>query len=215
MKDISIRQILNWLGLEKEMTDIPEGFIRHVVIDSRQVSDDTLFVALPGERVDGHDFIPQAFEKGARIVLSQDPKKTKSILPPSGALLVQVENSTKALGIIARAYRDLYHGRVAAITGSVGKTSTKDLTAAVLSGKFRTMKTIGNYNNELGLPLTLFRMDDALYDAAVIEMGMGYRGDIDYLAYLTQPEVGIVTNVGTSHIENLGSQEAILHAKLE
>ena len=215
MKDISIRQILNWLGLEKEMTDIPEGFIRHVVIDSRQVSEDTLFVALPGERVDGHDFISQAFEKGARIVLSQDPKKTKSILPPAGALLVQVENSTKALGIIARAYRDLYHGRVAAITGSVGKTSTKDLTAAVLSGKFRTMKTIGNYNNELGLPLTLFRMDDSLYDAAVIEMGMGYRGDIDYLAYLTQPEVGIVTNVGTSHIENLGSQEAILHAKLE
>ena len=81
MKDISIRQILNWLGLEKEMTDIPEGFIRHVVIDSRQVSEDTLFVALPGERVDGHDFISQAFEKGARIVLSQDPKKTKSILP--------------------------------------------------------------------------------------------------------------------------------------
>ncbi|MBO4886788.1 MAG: UDP-N-acetylmuramoyl-tripeptide--D-alanyl-D-alanine ligase [Firmicutes bacterium] len=215
MKSIRISEILRWLEKEDEIKTAPDGEIRDVVIDSRKVTKDSLFVALPGERVDGHDYIPQAFAAGARMVFSQDPEKTKDIRVPEGAMLVQVENCTRALGVIARKYRDLYHGRVAAITGSVGKTSTKDLTAAVLSGKFRTMKTIGNYNNELGLPLTLFRMDGDQYDAAVIEMGMGYKGDIDYLSWLTQPEVGIVTNVGTSHIENLGSREAILHAKLE
>ena len=215
MKATAVSLILAWIGKNSDDTSRPEAVIRDVVIDSRKVGADSLFVALPGERVDGHDFIPQAFEKGARMVLSQDPAKMEKITVPEGCLLVQVEDTAKALGLIAKEYRKLYHGHVAAITGSVGKTSTKDLTAAVLSGKYRTMKTIGNYNNELGLPLTLLRMDDDLFDAAVIEMGMGFKGDIDYLTYLTQPEVGIVTNVGTSHIENLGSQEAILHAKLE
>lgn len=182
--------------------------VSDISIDSRQVKNDTLFVPLKGEHSDGHDYIDKAFEAGAAAVISQ-----KEIIADNKGVVL-VEDTSLALGKIAKYYKEQFSIKTVAVTGSVGKTTTKDMLYAVLSTQYNTLKTEGNYNNEIGLPLTAMRLNSS-HEAAVFEMGMSAFGEIHYLAQIARPEVAIITNIGMSHIENLGSQEGIYKAKTE
>ncbi len=181
--------------------------IRGVSIDSRNVKDGDLFVAIAGERTDGHAYVQQAIDAGASCVLVSRP------IDPS-LPHVLVDNTTAALGRLAHAYRTSLSPITVGVTGSVGKTTTKQLISCVLSVKYRTHRTEGNFNNELGLPLTLLALTEQ-DEAAVLEMGMSAIGEIEYLSRLALPDIGVITCIGTSHIENLGSRERIRDAKLE
>lgn len=183
--------------------------IEAIATDSRNIPAESLFVPLRGERFDGHVFIKDVYDKGAKVTLTMNSEVVDARL-----CHVQVKDTNKALLDLARAYRQQFDIPVVGITGSVGKTSTKEMVAAVLSGKFKVHKTEGNFNNEIGLPLTLFKLEKA-HEAAVIEMGMNHFGEIHNLSTTACPQIGIITNIGTSHIENLGSREGILKAKLE
>ena len=185
------------------------GEIRNVVIDSRKVEEGSLFAAIPGERVDGHDYIASAFSKGAVGVIAE-----RDGFEGFGGAVIRVENTALAIGKIAAAYKREYNIPTIGITGSVGKTTTKDMVSAVMSELGECLKTEGNFNNELGLPLTIFRMEEE-HKSAVLEMGMSEFGEIHYLADIARPDVGVITNIGMSHIENLGSREGILKAKCE
>lgn len=191
------------------------GEIQQIVRDSREVKPGSLFVAIVGENMDGHRFIQKAWEMGAEAVLAQKANPyVKETEIPEGKTVLLVEDTIQAMGKIARAYKSQLAAPTVAITGSVGKTSCKDMVAAALSGGRRTVKTQANFNNHIGVPLTIFEMDRQT-EAAVIEMGMNHFGEIDYVAGIAKPDYGIITNIGVSHIENLGSQEGILKAKLE
>lgn len=181
--------------------------ITNICIDTREVAEGSLFIAIKGERFDGHDFIDKAFELGAAAVVSHKAVKA------AGPVLL-VHNTRKALLELGGWYRRRFDLFVAAVTGSVGKTSTKEMVDTVLSARYKTLKTEGNLNNEIGLPKTLFRLDKS-YEAAVIEMGMSGFGEISRLSKAAYGSVGIITNIGVSHIEKLGSRENILKAKLE
>lgn len=207
MEKITIKQLVQATGAE--LKGSTEGSVEEIVRDSREVRQGSLFVAIAGEKVDGHRFIASAWERGAKAVLSQ-----QSVSVPEGCSLLVVPDTLKALGQIAAYYRSLFSVPVVAVTGSVGKTSCKDMVAAALSGGLRTVKTEANFNNHIGVPLTLFGLDHET-QAAVIEMGMNHFGEIDYVAQMAKPDYGIITNIGISHVENLGSQEGILQAKLE
>lgn len=183
--------------------------IKKVVIDSRQTEEGTLFAAILGERVDGHDYIESAFSKGACAVISE-----RDGFENMGGAVIRVNNTTEAIGKIAKAYKELCKVPTVGITGSVGKTTTKDMVAAVMSCLGDCLKTEGNFNNELGLPLTVFRLSES-HKSQVLEMGMSEFGEIHYLADIARPDVGVITNIGLSHIENLGSREGILKAKCE
>src|SRR5512146_2492097 len=203
--------------------------ITEAVIDSRQVIPGSLFVAVPGEKVDGHDFIPEAFRRGAsfaliqrdmngtyrtldlRAVLSIDSFPRENLVPP---LCLRVENTISALQQIARYWRRKLELRVIGITGSVGKSTTKELVAEVLSTRYRTLRSPCNLNNEIGLPLTMLRLGSG-YQYAVFEMGFYVPGEIAFLCDIALPQVGVVTNVGTVHAERAGSQEAIARGKAE
>lgn len=183
---------------EKEITDIST--------DTRNLKEGCLFVAISGERFDGHDFIPDAVKAGAAAVVSE-----KEI---TGYPCILVENTRKAYLELASYYRKKFSPILVGVTGSVGKTTTKEMIALVLSEKYNCLKTIGNLNNEIGLPKTLFTMDNS-HTAAVIEMGMSDFGEIERLSKTALPTIGVITNIGFSHIENLKTQEGILKAKLE
>jgi UDP-N-acetylmuramoyl-tripeptide--D-alanyl-D-alanine ligase len=203
--------------------------ITEAVIDSRQVIPGSLFVAIPGENVDGHNFIEEAFRRGAsfaliqrevngsfrtldlRAVSSADSLPREELLPP---LCLRVENTVGALQQIARYWRRKLDLRVIGITGSVGKSTTKELVAEVLSTRYRTLKSPGNLNNEIGLPLTMLRLSSG-YQRAVFEMGFYVPGEIAFLCDIALPQVGVVTNIGTVHAERAGSQEAIARGKAE
>ncbi|MBR2742667.1 MAG: UDP-N-acetylmuramoyl-tripeptide--D-alanyl-D-alanine ligase [Clostridia bacterium] len=180
-----------------------------VETDSRKVSPGALFIALKGERADGHDYIGKAFEAGAYIVLSERETEV-----PEGRALILVNNTRLALGDIARWYRTTLDMKVVGITGSVGKTSTKEFVYAVLSEKYKCYKTKLNFNNDLGLPLTVLSIEPDC-ECAVLEMGMNHFGEIDYLTKIARPDIAVITNIGVAHIEHLGSRENILKAKLE
>ncbi len=181
--------------------------LRGVSTDTRSLQPGALFVALKGERFDAHDFVPEALERGAGAALV-----SREIESPGPLLLVP--DSLAAFGALAAAHRAMLGARVVAITGSTGKTTTKEMIAAVLSQDRKTGKTPGNYNNEIGVPLALLELDSS-YGAAVVELAMRGRGQIGYLARMARPEVGVVTNIGLSHLELLGSREAIAEAKAE
>ena len=178
-----------------------------ICTDSRKIIKGCLFIALVGERFDGHDFAAQAIEQGAVAAVCSKPVETK------GEVLL-VEDTGKALMQLAAYYRSLFSYPVVGITGSVGKTTTKEIVFAVLSEKYNTLKNEGNLNNEIGLPTTVFRMDSS-FEAAILEMGMSAFGEISRLSQVAQPSVGIITKIGVSHIEHLGSRKGILKAKLE
>lgn len=179
-----------------------------VVIDSRQVESGYLFVAIPGEKVDGHKFIPDVFAKGAAAVLSE-----QQLEDPAGPYIL-VESTTKALRDLTEYYRKSLDIKVVGITGSVGKTSTKEMIASVLSEKYRVLKTEGNYNNEIGLPLTIFKIR-AEHEVAVLEMGISEFGEMHRLATMANPDICVITNIGLCHLENLKTRDGILKAKTE
>ena len=184
--------------------------ILSVSTDTRTIEKNALFVALKGERFDGNDYIPAAAEKGAAVAVSDMPVGTVHTKIP----IIYVGNSREALLQLARNYRDKFGINLCAVTGSVGKTSTKDMIYAVLSAKYKTLRTEQNFNNEIGLPRTLFGLDSS-FEAAVIEMGMSDRGEISVLSKTAHPNLAVITNIGYCHIENLKTRENILAAKLE
>lgn len=187
--------------INKKITDI--------TTDSRKTAPGVLFIPLEGEKFDGHEFINAAFDLGASAALTH--KDTELLV---GKTIIKVNDTRKALGDIARYYKKLCNIPTVAVTGSVGKTTTKDMLASVMSQKYNTLKTQANFNNDIGLPLTIFNMEKE-HEAAVLEMGMNHFGEIEYLAGVGMPDVAVITNIGESHIENLGSREGIFKAKME
>ena len=183
--------------------------ITDITTDSRKALGGVLFIPIVGERFDGHDFILSSLDNGAAAVLTH-----KDIAPYEGKSIIKVEDTFKALADVAKYYKKKYNLPTVAVTGSVGKTTTKDMLYAVLSQSYNTLKTEGNFNNEIGLPLTVFRLEKE-HEAAVLEMGMSHFGEIEKLAGIAMPDVAVITNIGMSHIENLGSQEGIFKAKTE
>lgn len=181
--------------------------IKGVSIDTRDNLEDKLFVPLVGANVDGHDFLQISYDKGASCTLTE--KEIDTDKP-----YILVKSTFQALKDFAKYYRSLFDIPVIGITGSVGKTTTKDLTASILSQKYKTLKTEGNFNNEIGLPLTVFRLDSSI-EVLVLEMGMNNFGEIHNLSEIAKPNVCLITNIGEAHIENLGSREGILKAKSE
>ena len=182
--------------------------ITGAVIDSRQVEPGYLYIPIRGERVDGHRFIPDVFEKGALAVLSEEPLEN-----PAGPYIL-VASSEQALKDIAEFYRSTLAIKIIGITGSVGKTSTKETIASVLAQKYRVLKTDANFNNELGLSLTVFRLREE-DEMAVLEMGIDDFGQMHRLAKIARPETAVITNIGWCHLENLKTRDGILQAKTE
>ncbi len=209
MSHFTVRQFLDacrgtWYG----PAELLEKTIQGVTVDSRLVQEGCLFVAVPGERVDGHCFIPKVYEKGALCAVSQ-----QKLSDPAGPYLL-VDNTLQALKDAAEAFRKTLSIPVVGITGSVGKTSTKEMIASVLSQKYQVLKTPGNFNNEIGVPLTIFMIDEC-HEAAVLEMGMNHFGEMHRLSRMVRPTHCVFTNIGVAHLEYLGSREGILKAKTE
>lgn len=184
-----------------------------VTTDTRKVEEGMLFVALKGEKFDGHDFIAEAAKKGAiGAIVNKDYDVSR--LEDVEIDILAVNDTLKAYQDLAKLWRSKFSIPVIGITGSNGKTTTKDLTAAVLSGKWNVLKTQANFNNEIGLPMTLLQLNKS-YDAAVVEMGMRGLGQIKLLTDIAKPTIGVITNVGETHMELLGSIENIAKAKSE
>lgn len=180
--------------------------IENICIDTRKLKPNCLYIAIVGENFDGHDFIDQAFSLGARAVISAKEVSHENV--------VMVKDTKRALLDLARHYKSLFNVFSVGITGSVGKTSTKEMIYTILNAKGKTMKTKGNFNNEIGLPMSMFELSNE-YRNAVFEMGMSDFGEIRDLTTVCRPNVGVITNIGVSHIETLKTRENILKAKLE
>jgi UDP-N-acetylmuramoyl-tripeptide--D-alanyl-D-alanine ligase len=201
--------------------------ITEAVVDSRQVIPGALFIAVPGQRVDGHSFVAEAFKRGASCALVERKPDGDFLLidlrsqPDASAfdlkerpLCLQVEDSLKALQTVAAFWRRKIDIKVIGITGSVGKSTTKEVVTDVLSQRYSTLKNPGNLNNEIGLPLTLLSLSEG-HQRAVLEMGFYLPGEIAFLCQLAQPAIGVVTNIGTVHAERAGDQETIARGKAE
>ena len=186
--------------------------------DTRNINKDDTYIGIKGENFDGNIFWKDAFEKGASTVIINKTSLNKEEIEKYRMLkknIIMVEDTKEALVQMAKLKRDMYGDNliVVGVTGSVGKTSTKDIIASVLSQKYNTLKTEGNNNNDIGLPLTILRLRN--HQVAVVEMGMNHLGEISKLTNIAKPTIAVITNIGTSHIGNLGSRENILKAKLE
>ena len=182
--------------------------ISGVTLDSRKIEKNFLFIATVGERVDGHLFINDVYEQGALAVICE-----KAPTLPKGSYIL-VKNSFEALKSIATWYRKQLDIKVIGITGSVGKTSTKEFISSVLSKKYAVLKTEGNFNNEIGLPLTILNIRDH-HEVAVLEMGISEFGEMHRLSEIAKPDICVITNIGQCHLENLGSRQGVLKAKTE
>ncbi len=209
MKNMTLKNIAEacggtYMGAKEQLNVNIQG----IVIDSRLVEPGFLFVPIRGENVDGHRFISDVFAKGAAAVLSEE-----ELEHPAGPYIL-VASCQQALKDLAFFYRQSLNIKVVGITGSVGKTSTKEMIASVLKQKYAVLKTAGNYNNEIGLPLTIFKINDT-HEVAVLEMGISEFGEMDRLAYMANPDFCVITNIGLCHLENLKSRDGILHAKTE
>lgn len=207
----------------KDILDVCEGKLifgsediscKEFCIDTRKLNFGDIYVAIKGENFDGNTLYEEALEKGAKACIVQKVDVDESLKEkyPDRAI-VMVEDTIKALQKLADFKRSKYDIPVIGVTGSVGKTSTRDMIASVVSQKYKTLKTDGNFNNHIGLPLTVLRLED--HEAMVVEMGMSDFGEISLLTKIARPSIAVITNVGTAHIGNLGSRENILKAKLE
>jgi len=203
--------------------------IRRVIVDSRQAEAGSLFVALPGSNLDGHQFVADAFQRGAIAAIIDKPMASvqnalvvhsdRSVLPGVIAadqlpICIQVKDSLAGLQQLATFWRKKFQVRVIGITGSVGKSTSKEMVSAVLATRFETLRNEGNLNNEIGLPLTLLKLNSS-HQRIVLEMGMYDIGEIALLCKIAQPQVGVITNVGPTHLERLGTIERIAQAKTE
>ncbi len=222
---LSLRDIIFTLT-DCEISSLDVQF-SHAVIDSRQAVKDSLFIALPGDRVDGHDYVRAAFDNGAIAALIHQPltEKFNTLDLRSGhfdkekidielPICLRVEDTLTALQTIAIQWRQKNPVKTIGITGSVGKTSTKELTASLLASRFKVLKNPGNRNNEIGLPLTLLELEPH-HECAVLEMGFYVPGEIRTLCEIANPQIGVLTNIGTVHAERAGSQEQIARGKAE
>ena len=211
MEAITLRELLEAVGgtLIGPAAGL-EQTVSHVDTDSRNIHPGSLFIPLVGERFDGHAYINSALEGGAAGCLTQRERESYR----EDRFYIKVKDTQRALRDLAAWYKDRFPIPFVGVTGSVGKTTAKDMIAAVLGVKYKVLKTEGNFNNNIGLPLTLLRLDRT-YQMGVLEMGMDKFGEIDYLGDIVRPEVGVITNIGDAHIEKLGSRENIRAAKLE
>ena len=205
MKPITLREVA--AACNGELHGDPDIQITSIVTDSRKAGKDSLFAAIKGERADGHRFIPATAEQGAVCALCEEA-------PDCGVAYILVESTLVALKGIAEYYRSLFTIPFIGITGSVGKTSTKEFISSVLSQKYRVHKTSGNFNNELGVPITLFGLEED-HEVAVIEMGISGFGEMTRLAKMVRPDISVITNIGCCHLENLGDRDGVLKAKTE
>ena len=210
MEPMSIREIEKavrgvWWNPREGAEDVTS-----VTTDSRNVPAGSLFIPIVGEKFDGHRFIAAALDQGAAGVLCA--KLPEDLRPDK--FYIKVADTRLALKDLARHYREKFTIPVVQITGSVGKTTTKDMIAAVLAQKYRVLKTAENFNNDIGTPLTLLGLDHT-HEVAVIETGMNHFGEIRYLGEMVQPDIAVISNIGDAHIEYLGSREGILKAKAE
>jgi UDP-N-acetylmuramoyl-tripeptide--D-alanyl-D-alanine ligase len=204
---LEIQKMVNGTGLDAKW----EGMrIKGVSIDSRKIEKGNLYIPIQGERFDGHSFTAGALENGAAAVLW----KRDIPNPPSDVPVIFVEDTLAALQQLAQSYRNQLHVKVIGVTGSNGKTSTKDIVTSILATKFKVQKTEGNFNNHIGMPLTILRLEEDT-EMAVLEMGMSNFGEIEFLSKLARPDAAIITNIGESHLMELGSRAGIAQAKLE
>lgn len=185
-----------------------DSFVNDICIDSRNITKGCAFVAIKGDKFDGHDFIDQALKKGASCIIARRSKKLK------GCALITVNDTIKALGDIARFHRNRFNIPVITVTGSNGKTTTKDMIASVLSTKFKVLKNEGTKNNHIGLPLTLLKLNNS-FDIAVLEVGTNHFGEVKYLSSIAQANVGVITNIGQSHLEYFKNLSGVSREKLE
>ncbi len=208
MVPFKLRQALSACGGEYHGDEgLLDADVTDVTIDSRTVLRGALFVAIKGERFDGHDFIEAALEAGAVCCVAERP-------PETGGPCIIVPSASDAFQAIAAYYRSLFDIPAVGVTGSAGKTTTKELISGVLEQKYRVLKNEGNLNNQTGVPITVFKLEKC-HEAAVIEMGMNHFGEIRNLARIVRPSFCVITNIGEAHIEFLGSKEATLKAKTE
>lgn len=213
MKNLSIKNIIE-VTKGKLIVGNEENVCKKYSKDTRTIKKGDCYIGIKGEKFDGNKFWETALENGADTVIIQGVNfKEKDIEKWKNKNIIKVEDTLEALYEIAKYKRSLYNIPVIAITGSVGKTSTKDMVANVVSQKYKTLKTQGNHNNNVGLPFTILELQDE--EAMVLEMGMNHFGEISLLTSIAKPTMCVITNIGTSHIGNLGSRENILKAKLE
>lgn len=208
MKNLTLKNIAAVCGgTYVGPADLADREVTSITSDSRTAEEGSLFVAIKGERVDGHKFIPQVMSAGALASLCEQE-------PAADIPHIRVASSLEAVKAIAEFYLSVLNIPVIGITGSVGKTSTKEMIASVLSQKYNTLKTLGNFNNELGLPLTVFRLRDE-HEIAVLEMGISDFGEMTRLARVARPDTSVITNIGQCHLENLIDRDGVLKAKTE
>jgi UDP-N-acetylmuramoyl-tripeptide--D-alanyl-D-alanine ligase len=206
----TIKEIASMFSVLNDYHLFENESIHGVCIDTRKIEKGNLFVPFSGQNTDGHQYVEAAIEKGAAAALWQ-----KSVPnPPLHLPILVVEDTLVALQELAKAYRHQLQLKVIGITGSNGKTTTKDMVANLLSLQYKVQKTEGNYNNHIGLPITILSLKEDT-EMAVLEMGMSGRGEIDFLSRLAEPDVVVITNIGESHLLDLGSREGIAEAKLE
>jgi UDP-N-acetylmuramoyl-tripeptide--D-alanyl-D-alanine ligase len=206
----TLKQVSEMVSAINDSSAFSDVVINGVTIDSRKIGAGNLFVPFKGERVDGHKYVVESIEKGAAAALWQKDVPN----PPENLPILIVDDCLTALQELARNYRKQLPVKVVGITGSNGKTTTKDMTTSLLSTQYKVQKTEGNYNNHIGLPLTVLGLHEDT-EVAVLEMGMSGRGEIEFLTKLACPDAVVITNIGESHLLDLGSREGIAEAKLE
>lgn len=205
MKPITLSEVARACG--GELHGDPGLQIKSIVTDSRKAGEGSLFAAIKGARADGHKFIPAVAEQGAVCALCEEA-------PQADIAYILVESTLVALKGVAEYYRSLFSIPFIGITGSVGKTSTKEFISAVLAQKYNVHKTGGNFNNELGVPITIFGLEEE-HEVAVIEMGISGFGEMTRLSKMVRPDISVITNIGYCHLENLGDRDGVLRAKTE
>lgn len=209
MKHMTLQNITSACrGTYHGSTSLLTKEVAGIEIDSRKIAADYLFIPIKGAKVDGHDFIPQVMKAGALCTLSEHE------LPDADFPYILVDSCEQAMKDLAEFYRDSLDIKVVGITGSVGKTSTKEMIASVLEQKYKVWKTAGNFNNEIGLPLTIFGIREE-HEIAVLEMGINHFGEMHRLAKMAKPDICVITNIGWCHLEALGDRDGILKAKTE
>lgn len=209
MENITISEILIATG-GKLLSGNTDQIISSISIDSRKIGENCLFIPIKGEKFDGNDFIEKAFENGASASLVSSDRNLESISGP----MIEVDDTLQALQNLAKYYRNKFSIPVIGVTGSVGKTTTKEMIAAALGKTMKVFKTEGNYNGQIGLPLTIFNIDSS-YEVAILEMGVSKFGEMERLSDIANPDIGVITNIGMSHIENFKTMENTCKEKLK
>ena len=213
MKKMYIRQIAE--GVKGQVrAGSPDGLVTGISTDSRTAGEGDLFFPLKGERFDAHDFIPQALKQGCRSFVVSRKDSLDMLKKAEGVNVIEAADTTKALQDLSSYYLDMLGIRKIAVTGSTGKTTTRDMIKCILGTKYKTYSNEGNFNNHIGVPLTILSIDEDA-EMGVFEMGMDKFGEIHALVDIVRPDTGVITNIGVSHIENLGSREGIFKAKME